>query len=436
MQIKKITHKIFSCITIITCATVYCAPSIASESDNNTFYATIFIHGIVSIKPHLTLPNIVKFMRDKIAHTHYARTVEILRHDLFFYQQQAVGDMGLHKIDTCFSPNDVAPLFAHLCSAIATHAGDTRNWHYYTFGWSGLLSPRMRYLEAAILYQDLLTTFLPMLKEKKLFLRIIAYSHGGNVALKLADIFAKETKAEHQQLRINELALVGIPVLPETDYLIASPLFETVYHFYSYGDRVQRMDCFSLNRMFSNRIFKSRSSFELPQKLKQVHLSIKKVAKNRVPPITSLADKECAALCRRLLLRTADPGHSELWSFGWIPSSYRIDSPIYPLPGAVFIPYLIALLQQQMDQAPHVLTELHPGYGCVQLYDYRGKKGSLHDFLPPGKMDQYRALALQQKPANFTKHEYNKRVLKAKQTARAEWRAERNIRWFGSGKKT
>ena len=123
----------------------------------------------------------------------------------------------------------------------------------------------MRHYEAEILYKDLTSYFFNHIAHNNLYIRLICYSHGGNVTLKIAELFAQEKDPIKQQFKINELVLIGSPVLTETDFLINSPLFEKIYHFYSYGDRVQRMDCFSVNRIASNRKFKERTDFNCHQ---------------------------------------------------------------------------------------------------------------------------------------------------------------------------
>ena len=60
---------------------------------------------------------------------------------------------------------------------------------------------------------------------------------------------------------------------------------------------------------------------------------------------TPLKKKKLAQ--KKSALRTADPGHTELWSFGWIPGSYRHQFPLNPLPYAVLLPYMIYAVDQK-----------------------------------------------------------------------------------------
>ena len=86
--------------------------------------------------------------------------------------------------------------------------------------------------------------------------RIIGYSHGGNVLLNMA--LARQRNPFLSPLTVHELVLLGMPVQQETDYLINDPLFEKIIHIYSRGDRIQKLDFFSCHRFFSRRLFKKK----------------------------------------------------------------------------------------------------------------------------------------------------------------------------------
>src|SRR5438132_14399019 len=68
-------------------------------------WVTIFIHGIMSIQPHLTAQNVMRFIRDDVQHTIYSKTVEYMRLDPYFYLNQAMQEFGLKKINL----NDLQP---------------------------------------------------------------------------------------------------------------------------------------------------------------------------------------------------------------------------------------------------------------------------------------------------------------------------------------
>ncbi|MEX0939929.1 MAG: hypothetical protein WDZ41_01055 [Candidatus Babeliales bacterium] len=395
-------------------------------------WITIFIHGIISVKPYLNIPNVVKFVRDKIANTTYAHTIELTRRDQFFYQHHPMQDLGLHKINaSLIQKGAAASAYAQLFDDMYLHAGQQMKNQYYTFGWSGLLSPRMRYLEAKIFYDQLLKE-LPNIKQKsvKPKIRIVSYSHGGNVALKLAEIYKSEGYKKEEKIIIDELILIGVPILPETDYLINSSIFKKIYHCYSYGDRVQRMDCFSVNRMFSNRIFKKRSDFPVSEKLVQINIRMKRPAltKDRKP---QTADERMIAIKKRKHLRTADPGHSELWSFGWTPVNFRKNFPLYPLPLAIIIPYIVSQLQQHLPNTKNISVEVHPSYEQLIAYDFLSKKEYFLPFLTVEQLTMAKEKAELYRPDNFNKKIYNAKINEAKRNGKKRWLSNRNVQRMG-----
>jgi pimeloyl-ACP methyl ester carboxylesterase len=107
----------------------------------------------------------------------------------------------------------------------------------YLFGWSGRLSAHERYWAATILYQKL--TVLAESYQRKFgvspIIRLVAHSHGGNVALNLAQIH----KARKGPFSIDTLVLLACPVQHETRELVCSDLFIKIYAFYSSLDMVQ-----------------------------------------------------------------------------------------------------------------------------------------------------------------------------------------------------
>src|SRR5204863_8304961 len=118
------------------------------------------------------------------------------------------------------------------------------NNQYYTFGWSGLLSPKSRYNGGAELFKSLSTELKNEFWDHSIFpkIRLIGYSHGGNVCLNIAA--AKNNIDPNSPLSIDELVLIGVPIQTETDYLSADPIFKKIYHIFSRADHIQRIDFF------------------------------------------------------------------------------------------------------------------------------------------------------------------------------------------------
>ncbi|HLJ30824.1 MAG TPA: hypothetical protein VKU36_00150 [Candidatus Babeliales bacterium] len=128
---------------------------------------------------------------------------------------------------------------------------------FYIFGWSGKLKNKEREHAAQALYHGIST--LVEQYEKKYgcapTIRIIAHSHGGNVALNMARLrpsYANTSEGFQQgfvgqahvapsthPFHIKSLILLACPVQEKTMHLICTPLFERVYSLYSSFDIIQ-----------------------------------------------------------------------------------------------------------------------------------------------------------------------------------------------------
>lgn len=391
----------------------------------------IYIHGIIGIQPHLNLPNLAKFFRDKIAQSVYERTVELIRRDEFFYQHHPMQLPGLRKIDlTNQQPGACATAYAHLYEEIYKHYLPHTINHYYTFGWSGLLSSRMRHYEGKMLY-DQLHTELSAFKKQNINPKIclITYSHGGNIALKLAEVASQDMYAPMKKLAIDKLIFIGLPVLGETDFLINSPIFKKIYHVYSYGDRVQPLDCFSMGGFSSSRTFKSRLDFHIPDKLVQIELRLKKPRASRGLNINP--SNKVPFINNKQQQRTADPGHTELWSFGWSHRGFRESFPLYPLPAAILLPYLAYIVDTHHQQGTKLCVEIHPYLDLMKWTDRTHKKNYYYDFIPTDQLNRLKNIALAYKPTAFSTELHDKKIAEYKRQARLEWLNRRNIKRFG-----
>ncbi len=118
-----------------------------------------------------------------------------------------------------------------------------RNETYALFGWSGLLSQKARKDAGYRLYNALID----YQKQQQLNgqdearIRLITHSHGGNVALWLAEAEDLYQKG----LKIDTLVMLGAPIQEETAAFIGNSIFKSIYLCYSTGDSVQRSDCIS-----------------------------------------------------------------------------------------------------------------------------------------------------------------------------------------------
>jgi hypothetical protein len=384
---------------------------------------TIFVHGIISIQPYLSLTNIIRLKQDRIGDTVYARAVELTRKNEFFYQHHPMQKLGLHKIDlNAIAPGNAAAAFARAYNTLAQKSGYGRETNlYYTFGWSGLLSRKMRTLEAEIFYKDLVELLEPYYKQD-IFptLRIIGYSHGGRMALELA--VAHHLLDTSCKITIDELILIGMPVAQSSITKIKDPIFKKVYHIYSESDRVQRIDFFSVKGFLSNRTFKSSSCSLLPEKLTQINFKFFRASR--------FCQEECACMIHCTLyckhVRPAHPGHVELWSFGWSPKSYRQSLPYYPLPGAVFIPNIIQSTQRTPCKGHHVKVEIHSHRSLIVVKTKGTDLCYTLPFLSYQELVLLRTDALQAKPYSFTQETFDCHSQQARELAKYQ----KKVEWF------
>lgn len=398
-------------------------------------WITVFVHGIVSIKPHLTWPNLFRFFKDDIENTVYSRSVRYLREDEFFYKNQAMQQFGLHEVsfegEKKGNPSRaMATVFDSMW--LKTQPYSYGNNHYYTYGWSGLLSPKARYRDAQDFYFSLLKVAHKLEQQygKKPKIRVIGYSHGGNVSLNLATV-RQQTKPK-DELIVDELYLFGVPIQHDTDYLINDQTFSKIYHFYSTGDRIQKLDFFSLNRFFSGRKFIARRGFQLPTKLQQIQIRImRNIRTNKEyhysrKPISS----------RRLQrLRNTSPGHIELWFFGWTPVNYRDHFPLNPLPAAAFSSFMIEHLktiEQYISKRRTTIIEFRVDRNLMLIQDaYTNRILKVVEMPSEDDVEKLKKLAEEFRPDNYTSEEHERRIEEARYQGLDEYRAEQDQEILG-----
>jgi hypothetical protein len=393
---------------------------------------TFFVHGIMSIKPHLSFANFIRFMTDNVENTVYSETVQYMREDEFFFKNQAMQEPGLHKIDLNriekgYASGLVARLFNEI-ETLTNPCSDYEN-HYYNFGWHGLLSARIRYFEAIPLYKGILNEveqFRAQGIEPEV--RLIGYSHGGNLCLNLGAV--RQNENFNNDLVINELILLGVPIQCETDFLVNDPIFKRVYQIYSRGDRIQKLDFFSTKRFFSRRVFKSRKYFTLPEKLTQVQLRMTRNVKSKcgkqlphynINEIPILSGKSSR-------LRDASPGHIELWFFSWTPSNYRPDFVIAPLPLVIFLPRLLKDLNETLSRAqcPNrkkpVIIDIRPEHEHMIIKNQKSWKNvTITEFFDQETMNRFAQMTEPYKPDNYTLEEYEYHIEMALDRAKTEY---------------
>jgi hypothetical protein len=394
----------------------------ATENCDAQVWLTVFVHGILSIRPHLTFSMVFDLIRDKTEDTVYAFTIDRIRKDPFFYKNQAMQEVGLQPIDMSMrSPS--AGLSTIINSLYKSTLEKPVKNYFYTFGWSGLLSPHERYREAKNFYLSLaneLEKFARMNIKPKV--RLFGYSHGGNLCLNLAAV--KQREFIKKTVSIDEMVLFGVPIQEDSDHLVADDIFKRVYHFYSHGDRVQQLDFFSFNRFFSHRTFKQRRNFQIPQKLTQIQLQSFRKAEHKKE---RAAEKDPAFDVTRtsvvagtsLFLRNADPGHAEFWFFGWTPNNYRRKFPLYPLPIVAIAPVIIQAINNLNPDfsAPYnsLIVDLRPDQNVMLLKNKQCKECRIVPFLTAAELAALKEQAFRLAPVDrYTQQEYDTRVRKTR----------------------
>jgi hypothetical protein len=330
---------------------------------------TIFIHG--TLKPaQVSLSTINEVMHNKIENTLYSITLEYMRANKYLYQNAATQGLGLVYINPL---NEACHSGAHTIRKLFEIAYDFHNIQpahrrYYTFGWSGLLNMEERYKEAKKLYHEL-EKEVALLQSQGLdpSLHIIAYSHGGNVALNLARV--KQENITKPRFSIEKLLLLATPIQRETDYLLGdASFFKKSYLFYSTEDQVQTSDFFSTQKeLFSRATFTNRAHFKVPSTLTQVRVRLTK----RINRSTLMHDEnaEIEAILSEPHIRCLhmDPSHSEFWNLKWGSSWYRSRLPISPLPIVAFIPTITYLLDHFAPHAHFITFDYCPRLNGARL---------------------------------------------------------------------
>lgn len=387
-----------------------------SEKTTKNVTLTIFIHGTLGLRSNVSLSTALCLFHDCFSCSCYKSTVEMLRDDPTFYQYQAMQEEGLIPINPLNKGFSGSALFADMFDHNNTQIPGKKTVPerlYYTFGWSGMLSPTARYHAAKRLYKELKEE-LGRLKGLGMCpqITLVGYSHGGNVILNLERVW-KESEDDEKPFSIDKVIFLGIPVQPETSCYIHSPLFKSLYNFYSRSDCVQCCDCFALNRFCSGRKFKPDKHGYLPEKLIQMEIKM-----------LSSCDKCCACSSKKGFRIDRSPGHSELWTYAWTKDSYRTEFPLYPLPVAVFIPQLIDLADRHKYISHKLVASLDPETGNATVRAYRDYVKVTTTFAHPDLITRLKCQAWEYAPKDFHK-EYQQRIKEIACQARAEIREQK-----------
>jgi hypothetical protein len=216
---------------------------------------TVFIHG--TFFSSLSAMSIKSVLQDELDEdSWYVKMMRTVRNETMLLQDQVIGEEGLFQIssekikaarncdlsdhDKMFGAAFIIDAYDRVARAVDQY-GDYN--HYYSFGWSGLLSHKKRVEAAQILYRQLIDLRDQYKKEYGYLpeITLVAHSHGGNVAKLLAQV----EQEQNNKLRIKHLVMYGTPMQSETASLVHNNVIETCILCYSDGDNVQGNDVFS-----------------------------------------------------------------------------------------------------------------------------------------------------------------------------------------------
>ena len=331
----------FTLIILVSIGTSYSTLCADAQPE----WITILVHGAVGLGANLSGRTISLIKHDEIEGSSYERNVRKIRHHPYLFSLQPINQLGLHPVTKDDVSVNAAYIFSVLYTDVANQVGTRENNTFYTYGWSGLISARERTCAARNFYKDIRDLIDAKTKEgKKPKIRLIGYSHGCTMVLQFAELratpeFCKDT------FMIDESIFIGLPVNKTVRKFICCDPFKKIYHIYSMSDKIQKLDVFTGPHILSDRDFKRHDCKDLTQ------IELRFTAALHCPP-----GKVLPSNMRGIINQS--PGHVELWSFGWTGSMYRKNLSMYPVCGAVFIPFLIHAAHEAHND--HVKVDIRP----------------------------------------------------------------------------
>ncbi len=309
---------------------------------------------------------------------------------------------------------------AHIFGEFYAHMNDLAGFAptlMYSFGWSSLLSITARRAAARELYKSLLALIKYMQSQGlEPRIRLLAFSHGGNVALYLAE--AARAYA-HTPFVIEEFILISTPVQPDTDLYLKSKIFKKIYLFYSVGDNIQSSDFLSSSEhVFARHFFVDRRTSELPACVTQIQVRF-----IRKKFVMTKKDGTEKVFYRRDLIQ---PNHTEMYFFGWTPEWYRRYFPIKPLPVILLIPIIMRALEKNHICCNRIRVTIIPEESRMEIYVKATDTKIEVPFLPRPLLDEIRQDLWKLQPTNM--NEYRWRMKEhwkhAQAIVREEYRAK------------
>ena len=122
-------------LAMVTSKGLICFTKKEDPAKHQDTWLTIFVHGIISIAPILSLKTMRQIKNDQIQDTIYEAYVTKMRQDKIVCTNQAMQEVGLKKIDTTRTDAiDGCPALAKLFDAQYAWENPNIKNYYYTFG--------------------------------------------------------------------------------------------------------------------------------------------------------------------------------------------------------------------------------------------------------------------------------------------------------------
>lgn len=381
-------------------------------------WITVFLHGGGAHPLYLNMSDTLKILNDNIDDSVYTKTTQLLRDDPYFFKVQPQQGEGLRKAFpiTPFDPHNGAQLFSLMFDLVSQLVHFPSN-EFYSFGWSGFLSIKARRLAAEKLYDSLAALYARMLAEGDIpHLRVVAYSHGGNVALHVGEI-AKQ-RGTHR-FTVDELILVATPIQANSQNYLGNAIFKNIFLFYSIGDQIQNSDFLSSpTHSFAQRSFKEQPNFKIPKNVTQVQVRI-------VRKHIFVRQKDGS---RRMVKQYTmiHPNHTEMFFFGWAPEWYRLHFPLKPMSVGMFVPLFVQTVYNHHLAGNNLRFTLSPDDETMTI-DIKGTSTTTtYPFMNHATFTELRNRMWHYKPADIA--QYQDRMHKHWDTAKKQVRQERRAR--------
>lgn len=375
-------------------------------------WINIFVHGSFgSLLGFLSVSNVIK---DDIKGTSYKKLTKKMRNDPYFYRTQPMLQKGLVRLEPTFSldaggesKSAAFPIIKAYQLIYESIESETQDNHFYTFGWSGLLSQNRRRKEAIRFFNEIKEELVKYHKQGiHPKIRMISHSHGGNLILNLAAINkilkmkpliqgatdelsndsnenesllemlkimqalpfkpSEKIKNKYSQKRwdyfplkepliVDEFISYGTPIQPETESFCFDDTFKKIYLFYSEEDVVQAFDWVSTKQYHSSQRLTDPSKGKHQNRVIQAKIMVaRKIPENNLQKEDFGSEKreesKNSSLFQRIFSsnkifsKSDDPTHRELWFVNWMQNNTTKINLFGVMPSVVFTPFFTKIL--------------------------------------------------------------------------------------------